>query len=362
MKLQNLYNDIADQIAVLRHRVKASAALGFVDVNLVSERLLLPIFRIIFDAPNLQDLNLAERKNFPAVDFGDDTKRIAIQVTSTNDLDKVKSTIETFVRHRLYSRFDRLIIYVLSDRQTSYSQKAADIATAGFFKFDVETDIIDYLGLLGCIKRLDVDDLQKVANLLSGSIDLIGPDQSDARIFQSVVSLPPLAMGDFDTCGFFVSESGHFITTGAVASRGLEYDIISANGVFKASTLGLSPMGIALARVINPGNEVFSALQISDSRAHAPDEPIALYAIDSYRHGQITRGVIQSYVFVGLGGYFQMRIARINGSAFGAPVLDANQSVKGVLSSLRKVSFDSSQQIDAISGEEVQKLINQYLS
>jgi hypothetical protein len=362
MKLLKLYNVIADQLAVLRHRVKASTALGFVDVNLVSEGLLLPIFRIIFDAPDLKDLNLAERKNFPAIDFGDDTKRLAIQVTSTSDLDKVKSTIETFVRHRLYSRFDRLIIYVLSDRQTSYSQKAADIATAGLLKFDVDTDIIDYLGLLRCIKSLGMDDIEKVANLLSEGIDLIGPDQSDARIFQSIVSLPPLAMGDFDTCGFFVSESGHFITTSAVADRGAVYDIIASNGAFKAYTVGHSPMGIALARVINPGNEKFSVLQISDSRTHAPDEPIALYTIDSYRHGQVSRGVIQSYVFVGFGGYFQMRVARINGSAFGAPVLDANQSVKGILTSLRKVSFDSSQQIDAVSGEEVQKLIDQHLS
>jgi hypothetical protein len=57
------------------------------------------------------------------------------------------------VSHGLEQRYDRLIIYVLSTKQGSYSQSAIDVASGGKFQLSNSEDIWDYQEL--CSKAAD---------------------------------------------------------------------------------------------------------------------------------------------------------------------------------------------------------------
>lgn len=117
------------------------------DLAKISENLVLGLFREIYQLKSIRSLN-AEKKQYPGVDLADDTRRIAIQVTATPTLGKVKQTLETFLSHNLYEKYDRLVVYVLTSRQQSYSQSAIDAIQGEKFGFDSERDILDYRALL----------------------------------------------------------------------------------------------------------------------------------------------------------------------------------------------------------------------
>jgi hypothetical protein len=65
---------------------------------------------------NLKNINIVE-KNAKAIDLGDDQKRIAIQVTSTADISKIKHTHRGFVAGGLKSKYDRLIVLLVAEKR-----------------------------------------------------------------------------------------------------------------------------------------------------------------------------------------------------------------------------------------------------
>lgn len=119
------------------------------DINKVCENLMLGVLREIYGWRDLRNLNADEKANFPGIDLADDKAGVAIQVTATSNLDKVKGTVTTFLKHGLGKKYQRLIIYVLGRRQNSYSQDAIDQAAGGGVKLSATEDIIDYRDLCG---------------------------------------------------------------------------------------------------------------------------------------------------------------------------------------------------------------------
>lgn len=116
------------------------------DLAKVSENVVLGLMREVLGYSNLRNLNAAERVNFPGLDLVDDVARVGIQVTLTPTLDKIRSTVETCKKHGLDQRIDRLVIYVLTRRQDSYSQDSIDRVGASF-SFDTRKDILDFRDL-----------------------------------------------------------------------------------------------------------------------------------------------------------------------------------------------------------------------
>ena len=57
----------------------------------------------------LQNMNWVQ-DNFPAIDLGDDYKRLAVQVTSTKTPDKVKNTLKRFFDHELNKKYENAAI------------------------------------------------------------------------------------------------------------------------------------------------------------------------------------------------------------------------------------------------------------
>jgi len=117
--------------------------MGHFDINKICEDVFCGIFKELFDLDHLRNLNAEEKQNFPGIDLADDQARVAIQVTSDKTLDKVKETLKAVKEHKLYEKFDRFIIYIITRRQESYSQDAVEKICGGTFSFNTREDVLD---------------------------------------------------------------------------------------------------------------------------------------------------------------------------------------------------------------------------
>jgi hypothetical protein len=166
MRTEELLLQIRKLLSIFVTEVKGSSAMGLTDINRISENLLIPIFREAYGYKDLKNLNHTQ-PNYPAVDLGDETRRVAIQVTSTPSAKKIKSTLETFFKHNLERKFDHLKIYILTEKQKQYSSASfKDLVTAKI-KFDPNRDIVDYKDLLKEIGNLSPEKLENILEILN---------------------------------------------------------------------------------------------------------------------------------------------------------------------------------------------------
>lgn len=147
----------------LATQIEGASAMQMYDIHKVSENLVLGVLRELYGWRHLRNLNSTERANFPGIDLADDVAGVAIQVTATPNLEKIKSTIETFLAHGLSKQYQRLVVYVLGRKQASYSQEAIDRAAKGQLTLDASKDILDHRDVCGV--AVDVDPKQLAAAL-----------------------------------------------------------------------------------------------------------------------------------------------------------------------------------------------------
>lgn len=157
MDHQSLLNEVKKEFIELVMNVEASSAMSLFDTHRIAEKIMLPLFKIIMDWKDLRNLNAEDGENFPAIDLADDVARVAIQVTGTSGLEKVKRTLEKFLKHKLNDSYDRVVIYVLTNKQSTYSQKSIDRVLQKNITFSAVDDILDYTDLLKEIAKLPPD-------------------------------------------------------------------------------------------------------------------------------------------------------------------------------------------------------------
>jgi len=92
------------------------------NINIRAESFFIPLLKILFDCPDLENLNIQD-KNFPGLDLGDHKRKVAVQITSDKSSKKIEKTLQTFYVYKLYKEYDRLIFFILLDKQKTYSSK-----------------------------------------------------------------------------------------------------------------------------------------------------------------------------------------------------------------------------------------------
>lgn len=152
MKILDLQNEFRELVAQFRNEVEAASAMGQFDAHKVAENVMCDLLRELCGWSTIQNLN-KEKANYPGIDLADDLHRVAVQITATADIGKIKHTLEQFVSHNLHRRYDRLIVYVLTAKQGSYSQTAIDSVCEGKHQFSANADVWDYKEL--CSKAAD---------------------------------------------------------------------------------------------------------------------------------------------------------------------------------------------------------------
>jgi hypothetical protein len=81
---------ISAALGSLTHQTRAENLAGLFSKNKLVEDLLLPVFRIVLNAPHLRNLNQAGTTS-PYIDLADERSRLAIQVTSERSAAKISA-------------------------------------------------------------------------------------------------------------------------------------------------------------------------------------------------------------------------------------------------------------------------------
>jgi hypothetical protein len=123
MNLEQSQKRINYWMSLFVTEITNATATGKTDLNKEAENILIPIIAEVYGYRNLENLNFTKGSNFPSVDLGDETAKVVFQITATPDLQKVQDTLTKFIEHpdKLYEKYDKLIIYILTKKQDSYS-------------------------------------------------------------------------------------------------------------------------------------------------------------------------------------------------------------------------------------------------
>ena len=142
---------IAELFARFRTEVESLNSLNLYDINVHAENVIIPILNLVYGV-NLVNINNKVR-NSAAIDLVDTENRIAVQVTSTATGDKVKHTINEFVKGKRCEDYDRLLIYIITEKQKKYSDAIFSVAYDNELEFS-EKDILDYSDILKEVNSL----------------------------------------------------------------------------------------------------------------------------------------------------------------------------------------------------------------
>ena len=172
--LQRSQNRINELLSYFVLQIKGYSAMSRTDLNKLSETILIPILSNVYGYRNLRNLNI-EEANYPGIDLegelfiADEVSKVAFQITATANTTKIKKTLQKFVEYELHKRYDRLIIYILVEKQKSYSGKGYDRIIKDKFEFDKSKDIIDYKDLLKEISNFQIDRCQSIEHILEAN-------------------------------------------------------------------------------------------------------------------------------------------------------------------------------------------------
>ncbi|WP_298900012.1 SMEK domain-containing protein [uncultured Psychroserpens sp.] len=165
MNQENILYRISQLLSRFREQIKILNSNGEFSINTHAENILIKVLNEIYEC-DLENVNYSENKTYPSIDLRDKSNRIAIQVTSTADLKKVKHTLTKFIEKGIYKDFDRLFIFIITEKQSKYDQSKIDEITSGKFTFKAES-IIDRTNIyLELNKQNDLKKIKRVSTLL----------------------------------------------------------------------------------------------------------------------------------------------------------------------------------------------------
>lgn len=174
MRRAELLRTVTHYLTHLRVSVEASNSLNLQDLNVHAEAFFRDLLNLAFDY-RLVNINIIE-KNARAIDLGDEANRIAIQVTSTADFSKVKHTFGGFIKAKLQTKYDRLIVLIIGAKK-NYRETNLDDPSA--FSMSVADDVWDVADLLRMIGDLNLEKLQACQEFLRKELRLSEPRQSN---------------------------------------------------------------------------------------------------------------------------------------------------------------------------------------
>lgn len=156
----NSLNIIKQYLVDLERLVHIENANGEYSINKLSENLLIGFFNILFDS-SFENANYTLAGNCPGIDIVDFSNKVALQVTSENNSEKILETVQKITKYKIYKEINTFYIYVL-DRKKNYQnlQNRIDKITGEQFKFDVaniydSASIYVYLNTLGDINKIE---------------------------------------------------------------------------------------------------------------------------------------------------------------------------------------------------------------
>ena len=168
-----LIGQIIDEFSTLGEQGKLRNTLGLSDISVYSENFFRDILNIIFD---YQLINTNEdRSNEPGLDLGDESKKIAFQVTTTKTSAKIKKTL-TKITEVQRNKYDRFVVLIIGEKQQSYDAVETALKERNISKiddgicFDIEKDIIDLNNLCRKIVGMSLPKIQQLHEMIKNQM------------------------------------------------------------------------------------------------------------------------------------------------------------------------------------------------
>ncbi len=193
-----IFDQILDQFQKLTGKVRINNSVGLTDINSFLEDVCCELLNKIYDL-ELVNLNITESLNYPAIDVGDKTKKIAFQITSDSSKAKVQKTIDTYIKHEIYKHYDTIQIVVITDKKIKIS---TPIDCKNLFKFDNKKDVLSVADLLKVIKSFPPNKMQEISDFLEPEVNNIkrqGSSQTIATEIQTISDLVSYISKNKDT-------------------------------------------------------------------------------------------------------------------------------------------------------------------
>ncbi|KOX47882.1 hypothetical protein ADL19_21555 [Streptomyces purpurogeneiscleroticus] len=174
MNRANLLQVISHYLTHLRMSVGQLNSLNLQDINVHAEAFFRDFLNLMLGY-KLRNINIVER-NARAIDLGDEDERIAIQVTSTSELAKIKHTHKGFVAGGLDGTYDRLVVVIIGEK-LRYREVA--LGGGAVFGMSLVDDVWDIPDLLRKVADLPLDRLERCCDFLRGELRIVEPRQSN---------------------------------------------------------------------------------------------------------------------------------------------------------------------------------------
>lgn len=157
IRRENILKTLSERFATFSNVVTLQNKAGFNDINKSAERLFIDILNITYKL-QLRDMNVLQ-DNYPAIDLGDYSSRICIQVTSESTNQKFRNTVEKFKEKQLDRDFDQLVFLIISNKDLC---KLTDR--------DIKTSVINLNDVYNAITNLDDRDVLYIDNYLAQNL------------------------------------------------------------------------------------------------------------------------------------------------------------------------------------------------
>lgn len=245
MKKQVQIQYVTEKLSYFCHYVKMSNRNSFTDINVHAEGFLMNLLNMILGL-DLQNLN-EQQINYPGVDLGDISAKIAFQVTSKKDSKKIIETYETVFKDykgigMVADTFSEHIYFlVIDEKKTVFQKKTLEQITRvsqGRFQ---ETDILDINDIIKKVVALydkDYERFMQVYNLISQTVESLPSIPTDKIVVEEILTCfnrPAFTvafrdecnLGDFDAA---IRNTVSLINTGKSADgMSLTYNVSDVN-------------------------------------------------------------------------------------------------------------------------------------
>ena len=163
---EQLHRRVCGELAQLINTFRLISAGGDCGINKEAENFFCGFLNIVLDSSypgiSLRNMNFF-RENYPAIDLGDSNKQIAVQVTTTENREKITHTLEKFFENDLDKIYKRLIILVIGKKDPT--KKSFTVQRD--FAFDASQDIWDIDQLGNELGKLSEEELEKIVSYFS---------------------------------------------------------------------------------------------------------------------------------------------------------------------------------------------------
>lgn len=160
-------NQIVSSLTFLKTKIELLNKISLTDYNIIAEYFYCDLLKFYgFELENLNE----KKKNADSIDLVDEKNKIAIQVTSRNDTNKIHTTIKGFYENPEYDKYERLIMLLIGKPKLKYSR--TDFTSGNLFSFNKKDDIIDVNDIIEKFKSYTALELEPIVAFLESEINL----------------------------------------------------------------------------------------------------------------------------------------------------------------------------------------------